>query len=285
MLREPYVFVPVFCILVSTMPPPMEKMFSEENQIVTIVIIGVLLLLLMAVALLLFFFFSRKKIVEKELEKKDMELTHQKDIMHATILTQEKERKRIAQDLHDDISSKLNVVLLNSNFLMDGELSPEEYQKVNANVIKVSKTAIANARKIAHDLLPPILEKFGLQPAIEELVDDYGTSKKVMLSADVEYPKDQLNKTQELHVFRVLQELINNSVRHGKAKEINISLLENNGDLTLTYVDNGVGFSEEIIDQKKGLGMKNIESRVELLNGELIIKSAIDKGIFVSIIF
>ena len=263
----------------------MEKMFSEENQIVTIVIIGVLLLLLMAVALLLFFFFSRKKIIEKELEKKDMELSHQKEVIHAIIITQEKERKRIAQDLHDDISSKLNVINLNSNFLLDGELTPEEYVKVNKNILKVTDKALESARKIAHDLLPPILEKFGLVPAIEELADSYNTSKKVDLQADVEYPKERLNKTQELHVFRVIQELINNSIRHGKAKEINISLLENNGDLSLTYADNGVGFSQEIISEKKGLGMKNIESRVELLNGELTIKSAIDKGIFVSIIF
>lgn len=260
-------------------------MFSEDNQIVTIVIIGVLLLLLMAVALLLFFFFSRKKIIEKELEKKDMELSHQKEVIHAIIITQEKERKRIAQDLHDEISSKLNVINLNSNFLLDGGLTPEEYTKVNKNILKVTDKALESARKIAHDLLPPILEKFGLEPAIEELADSYNTSKQVDLQADVDYPNERLNKTQELHVFRVIQELINNSIRHGKAKEINISLLENKGELSLTYADNGLGFSEEIIAEKKGLGMKNIESRVELLNGELTIKSAIDKGIFVSIIF
>ncbi len=265
--------------------PPMDNLFSEENQIVTIVIIGVLLLLLMAVALLLFFFFSRKKIVEKELENKELEISHQKEVIHAIILTQEKERKRIAQDLHDDISSKLTVINLNSNFLLDGELSPEEYTKVNKNILKVTNKALASARKIAHDLMPPILEKFGLQSAIEELVDEYNTSKKVAIESDIAYPENHLTKTQELHVFRVVQELMSNSIRHGKAKEINISFQKKSDDLTIEYKDNGVGFSEEIINQKKGLGMKNIESRIELLNGELTIKSAIKKGIYVSIIF
>lgn len=263
----------------------MEKLFSEENQIVTIVIIGVLLLLLMAVALLLFFFFSRKKIVEKELEKKELEIGHQKEIIHATILTQEKERKRIAQDLHDDISSKLNVILLNSNFLIDGELSADEYTKVNENIIKVTNKTLSNARKIAHDLLPPILEKFGLQSALEELVDEYNTSKKVFIDSNIEYPNEKLSSTQELHVFRIVQELINNSVRHGKAAKIDLEFMTKDDELALNYKDNGIGFSAEVIEEKKGLGMKNIESRVELLNGDLLIKSAIDKGIEVSIIF
>ena len=263
----------------------MENLFSAENQIVTIVIIGVLLLLLMAVALLLFFFFSRKKIVQKELERKELEVEHQKEIIHATILTQEKERKRIAQDLHDEISSKLNVILLNSNFLKDGELSPDEYENVNKSIIKVTKSTIGNARKIAHDLLPPILEKFGLQSAIDELVDEYNLSKTVKIDSDIWYPEKRLSSTQELHVFRIIQELINNSVKHGQAEIININFKEKDEELNLNYRDNGVGFSAEVIEEKKGLGMKNIESRVELLNGDLLIKSAINEGIEVSIVF
>ena len=94
----------------------MEDLFSKDNQVITIVIIGVILLLLMAVSLLLFFFFSRKKIIEKELEKKNLEINHQREMIQSIIVTQEKERKRIAQDLHDDISSKLNVINLNAIF-------------------------------------------------------------------------------------------------------------------------------------------------------------------------
>lgn len=263
----------------------MEKLFSEENQIVTIIIIGVLLLLLMAVALLLFFFFSRRKIVEKELEKKEMELEYQKEIIHATILTQEKERKRIAQDLHDEISSKLNVILLNSNFLNDGELTQDEYKNVNNRIIKVTKTTIGTARKIAHDLLPPILGKFGLQSAIDELVDEYNLSKTVKIDSNIYYPEKRLSSTQELHVFRIIQELINNSIKHGQAENIDINFNEKDQELNLNYRDDGIGFSTEVFEEKKGLGMKNIESRVELLNGDLLIKSAVNEGIEVSIIF
>jgi signal transduction histidine kinase len=256
----------------------MEDLFSEDNQIITIVIIGVILLLLMAVSLLLFFFFSRKKIIEKELEKKTAEIKHQKELIHATILTQENERKRIAQDLHDDISSKLNVIHLNSNLLLDGSLSDKEYSEVNKSNIDITNRTLQSARKIAHDLLPPILDKFGLQSAIEELVDDFNTSKKVLISYQLKYQKNYLNKTKELHLFRILQELINNSIRHGKAKSINLMLETENSKLNLSYSDDGIGFNLKNAQLKKGLGMKNIESRVELLSGKLKVNSTENNG-------
>ncbi len=256
----------------------MEELFSKENQIIAIVVVGVFLLLFMAVSLLLFFFFSRKKIVEKELQRKSAEIEHQKDLIHATILTQENERKRIAQDLHDEISSKLNVIHLNSNLLLEGDLSPEEYTEVNKSIIDVTNRTLETSRKIAHDLLPPILQKFGLKSALEELADDYNTSKKVAISYTINYPKNHLNKTLELHLFRILQELINNSIRHGKAKNIKLVLELANSKLVLNYSDNGIGFDLKRAQYQKGLGMKNIESRVELLNGTLKIDSEINKG-------
>jgi two-component system NarL family sensor kinase len=256
----------------------MEELFSQENQIISIVLIGVLLLLLMAVALFFFFFISRKKIIEKELEKKTAEIEHQKEMIHATILTQENERKRIAQDLHDDISSKLNVIHLNSNLLLGGGLTAKEYAEVTKSNIDITNRTLQSARKIAHDLLPPILDKFGLQPAIEELVDDFNTSKKVLVTYHLKYPESHLKKTQELHLFRILQELINNSIRHGKAKNINLVLEINNAKLYLNYADDGIGFDLKKAQVKKGLGLKNIESRVELLNGTLKISSKVKSG-------
>jgi signal transduction histidine kinase len=257
----------------------MKELFSEDNQIITIVIIGVILLLLMAVSLLLFFFFSRKKIIEKELEKKSAEIEHQKDLIHATILTQENERSRIARDLHDDISSKLNVIHLNSNLLLDGELSAEEYSEVTKSTIDITNRTLESARKIAHDLLPPILDKFGLKSAVEELADDFNTTKKILISYKLKYPKKHLNKTQELHFFRILQELINNSIKHGKAKNINLVLEIKNSKLHFNYSDDGIGFDLKRAEIQKGLGMKNIESRIELLNGTVKVTSTINNGV------
>ncbi|WP_343330911.1 sensor histidine kinase [Polaribacter staleyi] len=262
----------------------MEEFFAQENQVITIVLIGVLMLLLMGVALLLFFFFSRKKIVEKELEKRNLEVTHQKEIIQSIIITQEEERKRIAQDLHDDISSKLNVINLNANLLKDGELSPEEYLIVNNGILEATDKTLESARKIAHNLLPPILEEFGFKDAVEELADSFNNSRKINIAYTINYPNKYLNPQNELHLFRITQELINNSVRHGKANNSTIHISQKNNKLIFSYTDNGIGFNTDNIDNKKGLGMKNIESRISLLNGQYSIGSEIGNGFKILIV-
>ena len=262
----------------------MEEFFAKENQVISIVIIGVLLLLLMGVALLLFFFLSRKKIVAKELEKKNLKIHHQEAIIESIIVTQEKERKRIAQDLHDDISSKLNVINLNANLLKDGSLNTDEYATVNENILKVTDKTLESARKIAHNLLPPILEKFGLKEAIEELADSFSNSKKIDISYQINYPKNYLSQDNELHLFRIVQELINNSVRHGKSKKATINIDITDNKLFFNYTDNGIGFDIENTYQKKGLGIRNIESRVALLKGTAKTESALNKGFSIHII-
>lgn len=262
----------------------MEEFLTQENQVITIVLIGVLLLLLMGAALLLFFFSSRKKIVEKELEKNILEITHQKEIIQSIIITQEEERKRIAQDLHDDISSKLNVINLNANLLQDGELTPDEYTFVNNLILEVTDKTLISARKIAHNLLPPILEEFGFKDALEELADTFNNSRKINIEYTINYPKKLLIPQNELHLFRIAQELINNSIKHGKANNSKINISHKKNELIFIYTDNGVGFNVDNIDNKKGLGIKNIESRVSLLNGKYNIDSKVGKGFKIEII-
>ncbi len=262
-----------------------EELFSEENKIGAVVLIGVVLLLFMGMALLLFFYFSRKKIVQKELEKKNLEIDHQKKLLHATIVTQEKERKRIAQDLHDDISSKLNIVSLNSYLLQNKEITEEEVIETTNNIIEMTGKALESSRRIAHDLSPPILQKFGLKAAIEELCEEFNSSKKVQAGLRVNSTFDKFKEHDNLHVYRILQELMNNSLRHGKATNIDIDFYEKEQLICCEYKDNGRGFDMKSMENQKGLGMKNIESRVDLLKGSLTFESAIDQGVQVYIEF
>lgn len=241
--------------------------------------------LLMAIILILFFYFSRKKIIKKEFEKKDLEIKHQKVLLRSVIITQEDERRRIAQDLHDDISSKLNIVSLNSHLLKTPNLSTVELFEITDNIIDLTKKALENSRRIAHDLLPPVLEKFGLHAGIEELVVEVTSGKTVKVNYVNNLSFDFDETERHLHVFRILQELINNSIRHGKATEINIKFDVLNNKNTCFYSDNGVGFEISNEDSQKGLGMKNIESRVNFLNGILQIKSSLNNGIEVQFNF
>lgn len=233
------------------------------------------------ITLILFFYFSRKKIVAIEVEKKNLEVEHQKSILQSVIETQEEERKRIAQDLHDDISSKLNIVSLNTHLLKTPNLNENELEEITQNIIELTKKALENSRRIAHDLLPPVLEKFGLLAGIEELVFECNTSKKVEVKFINNLNKlslDNLSVGNQLHVFRIIQELINNSLKHGNSDKISLVIDEENTKFVLEYSDNGKGVNLQEIGFKKGIGLSNIESRVKIINGNHQINSKPNAG-------
>jgi signal transduction histidine kinase len=134
--------------------------------------------------------------------------------------------------------------------------------------------------------LPPVLEKFGLEAALEELVEDYTNSKIVEIEFINEINFKESKKEKQLQVFRIIQESINNSLKHGKATLIKIHFKEDlEKQYNCIYTDNGIGFESKNIRLKKGLGILNIESRIEYLNGNYSIKSSINKGIFFQFTF
>ena len=251
--------------------------FTQDNKVGLIIVSGIFIMFFMGITLLLFFYFSQKKIIQKELEKKNIELQHSKDLLAATLETQEKERKRIAQDLHDDISSKLNVVSLNCHLLSMGGLTKEKEAEVTCSIIDLSAKVLDNSRRIAHNLFPPVFDKFGLNAAIEELCKEFNSVENLRVTYKSNTDFSSLNKECHMHIFRILQELINNSLRHGKASDITIKFNNDNG-ITCFYNDNGLGFDAENPENKKGLGMKNIESRINFLKGKLSIQSSINQG-------
>ncbi|MGO4773825.1 sensor histidine kinase [Flavobacterium sp. W22_SRS_FK3] len=256
-----------------------------EKEIVAIILYISLFFVIVSIALIIFFYFSRKKIIQKEIEKKNLVLAHQKEQLHAILITQEVERKRIAQDLHDDISSKLNVVSLNSYLLTSANLTEAEIKEITCNIINLTAKALDNSRKIAHNLLPPVFDKFGLHAGVEELCEEFESCKSVKVYYQNKIDFDENEKDKHLHVFRILQELMNNSLRHGKASEISIIFDKVNGINNCFYKDNGIGFDFKSSESQRGLGMKNIDSRISFLNGNINITSDSNKGVEVFFTF
>lgn len=209
----------------------------------------------------------------------DLDVSLKKNQLTAVIKTLEYERKRIAQALHDDISSKLNVISLNCQLLKIPDLSQKELEEITKNIIEYTSKALNSSKKITHSLLPPVLEKFGLHAGIEELCDELNNNND---SLTIQYEnKLRFNFEQNeshIHVFRILQELLNNSIQHGKATFISIFFNEIDGKRTCVYSDNGIGFDLKEIENHKGLGMKNIMSRIIILEGSLKIESQLNDG-------
>jgi two-component system, NarL family, sensor kinase len=263
----------------------MKTLSFENNELIKAVFFILLAFISMFLVLIIFFYYSRKKIVQQELGKKDLEIKHQKKLLQTVLFTQEEERKRIAQDLHDDISSKLNVVSLNSHLLKTPNLSEEEHAEITDNIIKLTTNALENSRRIAHDLLPPVLEKFGLNSGIEELVTEFNSTKVVQVTYHNTISFKEYDFNFQLHFFRILQELLNNAVRHGKAANISININKIESNNVCIVTDDGIGFEVKKNDIKKGLGMQNIESRVDFFNGTIEYKSANGNGTTVTINF
>jgi signal transduction histidine kinase len=257
----------------------------KQNELVYTVFYILVFLVLILIAIVVFIYKSRKKILAKELEKKDLEIKFQKDILISTIQTQEKERERIAQDLHDEISSKLNVVSLNLYGLKSKEKDADARLVTIDSIIQINNSAIENARKIAHNLLPPVLEKFGLQAAVEELVLDFEKTKTVEINYTNTVDFSHTNAEVQLNIFRIVQELINNSLKHGKATKIDIAFKPLHNKVQCMYSDNGIGFETNNLQKNKGLGMRNIESRIQFLNGQYDINSEKNNGITFNFVF
>lgn len=249
---------------------------NQNSEFIYIISYILLLFLLVIIAIVIFITLSRKKIFQKEIEKKEVEIQMQKEILQAAILSQEKERERIAQDLHDEISSKLIAISLNLHLLTSKKTIESDKSDIIKNIISINQKTIENSRKIAHDLLPPVLEKFGLNAALKELTLDYNNSKEIEISYTNTIDFSTTNENQ-LQIFRIIQESINNSVKHGKAKNIAIVFELKNNKNSCNYTDNGIGFDAKKLAHK-GLGMRNIESRIEYLNGKFQIYSEQNKG-------
>ena len=125
--------------------------------------------------------------------------------------------------------------------------------------------------------MPPILDKFGLKVALEELFEEFTSNTSITINYNIESIED-LDKNYELHVFRIAQELISNALNHGKADLLQMKLKKNNEGFTLVFKDNGIGFDVNKQKIKSGIGLQNIRSRVAILNGKLSIESSKKTG-------
>ncbi|MFK7970614.1 MAG: sensor histidine kinase [Bacteroidia bacterium] len=248
-----------------------------QGQEVTILIaVGIVVMLGMAIALVAFYGKAQRKLLAQQLEAKER-------VLQGTIVAQEEERSRIAKDLHDDIGSKLNVIFLHTQRLKKGKADP---QPIVEEITEILNTTIDTTRRISHELLPPTLQKFGLSEAIKELCSSY--AKTGFMTFDLQLHDLEKKVTDDmlsLNLFRVLQELIKNSIHHGQARNIMIHFVPGEQQQAFRYKDDGKGFDKAAVEQRKGLGMNNVESRIKMIGGDWIYDSAPGEGLRAEIAF
>lgn len=253
---------------------------SQTNNFFGLIGVGVLIMLTLAFALVVFFYTTQKKLLQEQMRQQVLEIQYREELLYSTIETQEKERHRIAKDLHDEIGSKLNVVFLSLYRLQKQTKAIPSAGETIAEMTDLINKTIGTTRQISHDLLPPTLSDFGLSAAIQELSESYNKTETVDIvfnkNDDSVRIKDQLA---ELNLFRVIQELTKNSVVHGQAKRIQIDLELHSNHFNINYQDNGKGFDLTAMQAKRGLGTQNIESRLKMSNASIRYESSIGNGV------
>ena len=195
----------------------------------------------------------------------------QREKIYAEITIRENERKRIAGDLHDSLGPLLSAVKLNiSSVDVDSAADREVLEKTGGYLDEI----IGSMRRISHDLLPSTLERKGLLEAIREFLLQIKNKQSVNIQLFV-VKEITVPKEKEIHIFRMVQEIVHNTIKHAQARNLQIGFSEEGGHLLCLTKDDGRGFDKEkVLASSLGLGLRSLESRCEILNGVLTLDSA-----------
>ncbi len=247
----------------------------SDSLISMYVLISMGIFFMLAVGVVIFTNRSQLKVNKILLQEKEKEIKHQNELLQNIVKTQEEERRRIAAELHDDIASKLNIIHLNVHFLKKVNYLKDTELNLVSQIESSLNHSIERTRTISHELLPQVFKKFGINHALDELEHSVNQSRTVLLNIESSSLIKITNEFKLLHIYRIIQELLQNTLKYAKANNINIDFKEEEaGMISLRYKDDGVGF-----DTKKevlGLGVSNILTRAKLLEGQVEFKSIPD---------
>ncbi|UII28025.1 sensor histidine kinase [Fulvivirga maritima] len=259
-------------------------MSAEIPNITALVIVGTSTTLLLAGCIIFFIIYYRSRMLQNKIATQQLEADYQRELLQATVDSQEKERRRIAAELHDGVGAMLSAAKLNLNMLKKGTIPSDEMELAMVDTKEMIDSTIETVRKISKALLPSSLEIFGLGRALEELVEKLTTPQtKIYFHQRGENVK--LNQQDELLIYRIVQELINNALKHAEASEVWVNVDWNN-PINLTVSDNGKGFDlvKTKQDIRRGIGLYSIENRVSLIKAEVQFDSEINKGTRIRIV-
>jgi signal transduction histidine kinase len=227
----------------------------------------------------IFLFYLHKKRQQAAVDRD--RILQQEARMNAVFQGQEEERRRIAKELHDGIGQTLSAIKLNYNALTtnaNGSDQLTEFKKLE----KMLDSASIEVRSISHQMMPVELEQFGLVPAIESMLELNLAKTPIRFSFEHNGFEGRFGTQIELALYRVLQELVNNVIKHSKANLLNVQLLKLANHLVFIVTDNGVGFDVEA-QEKKGIGLLNIAGRIDGINGHLHYESIPGNGTTITI--
>ena len=233
---------------------------------------------IISIILFLFIFYQHKTRKDRIIsEQKIQQLEEEKKLLAAKSIVegQEEERKRIAKELHDGLGVLLSTAKMQFTSIKDK--SPENRPLID-KATKLLEQAASDVRKISHNMMPGLLTKFGLYEATEDLIEQLDETEGLNANCEITGDTKRLPENTEIMLYRIFQEMVNNTLKHAEAKNIRLHMSILADQLNITYSDDGIGFNVEEKLDSKSIGLTSIQSRVNFLSGQVNIESKPGEG-------
>ena len=256
--------------------------------------LNIALIAAVAVLLIIAFLYNRtyrqkKKLLTadsalKEQRISELEKEKQLSATESVLQGQEEERKRLAKDLHDGLggilsSAKYSFSTMKNNMI----ITPENADAFDKSMAMLDRS-ISELRRVSHNMMPEALMKFGLDTALRDYCNSINQSGAVSLSYNsFDVADDTIPQSKASVIYRIIQELINNIMKHAGARHAMVQLIRNNNALSITVEDDGKGFNASLLNNSEGIGYANLQNRVTYLKGTMDLQTSEGKGVSVNI--
>jgi two-component system, NarL family, sensor kinase len=261
-----------------------EKIIQEQQFNLTrknYLITGISLVLLFGLALG-WLFYNRNQLKQKA--KLQQTVFEQQQLAASAVMkAEEKERQRIAKDLHDGVGQMMSAAKMNlSAFENDISFNNPEQKLSFERIISLVDESCKEVRTVSHQMMPNMLLKSGLGKAVADFLDKID-QKVIKVNLHVEGLQERLNEDVEIVLYRVLQECVNNVIKHSGASQLDIALIKDKDGISATIEDNGKGFDLQQLGEDAGIGLKNMKARIDYFNGTIDFDTAPGKGTLVAL--
>jgi two-component system NarL family sensor kinase len=216
---------------------------------------------------------------------RELEKDRQLVAVDSMLQGQEEERSRLAKDLHDGLGGLLSGVKFSLSNMKDNLIITPDNMAVFERSLDMLDTSIKELRRVAHNMMPEMLTKFGLDEALKEYCNTINTTKLLVVKYQSLGLNARIEKPTEIIIYRIIQELLNNIMKHAEATDAIVQVVKEESRLSIIIEDNGKGFNTALLKDNKGAGLTSIQSRVDYLKGRLEIHSEEGKGTLINIEF